>query len=106
MPLYKVQFEGEVVIYTEGETPGEYEVRDAIREEISGMGGGVDGLCVYSPERVTAKTFLGEWAQSRPYEREDDMTCAQILAAEAEAEKRRPPTAAEIEAAGQVRLIP
>jgi hypothetical protein len=105
MPLYKVEFEGEVVIYSEGEPPGYYDIQEAIREELSGMGGGIDGLLIWDPERVTPKTHIGEWANSRPYERDDDKTCAEILAEEAEAEARRPPTPEEIEAAGQQRLI-
>jgi hypothetical protein len=104
MPLYKVEFEGEVVIYSEDGPPDEWDVRDAVKDELWD-GGGVDGLCIYAAERVTDKTWLGEWSNSRPHGREDDKTCNQILAAELEAEKRRPPTTEEIEAAGQQRLI-
>ena len=105
MPLYKVEFEGDVVIYSEDGPPGHYDSRDAISEELSAMGGGIDSLCIWDAEKVTLKTHIGEWEKCRPHGRDDDKSCAEIMQEEAEAEKRRPATAEEIEAAGQQRLI-
>lgn len=104
MPLYRLTAEIEIVMYAEDWSEAEDGARDCMRDAIRDDPGEFQ---LTGPHEVKVGGYLGEWHNSRPYNRDgDDLTCTQILAMEAEAEKRRPPTVEEIEAAGQVRLIP
>jgi hypothetical protein len=49
---------------------------------------------------------VGEWSKAEPYGSKLGLTCEQIMSQLQEYEKNRPPTKAELEAMGQVPLIP
>jgi hypothetical protein len=105
MPLFRVEAEFDVVFFAEDEAQAEIDARDAVREALRWES---DGFVMWGPNRVKAKDLDRDWLSSYPYNREtdDSRSCEQILEAEEEAERKRVPTAEEIEAAGQQRLVP
>jgi hypothetical protein len=100
MPIYYVEADIGVMILADSEEAAERMAERALAEEVRWNGIGNH----WPPCRVTALDMYPNWADALPHG-STERTCAQILGAEAEAEKRRPPTAEEIEAAGQQRLI-
>lgn len=103
MPIFRVEAEIEVMVFAKDWEEAEREARDAVREELRWNS---DGFTMYGPDEVTDPLHLFDWKDARPHNRDDNLTCAQIMELEAERKAKTPPTIEEIEAAGQQRLVP
>lgn len=100
--LFHVSFEFDMVVLAEDEKEArqvaEDDCDDAFRDCRYGLYPFVDEIRDMS-------LLPSEWARSAPWGGDGSATCEQIMLAIEEAEKKRPPTAEEIEAAGQMRLL-
>jgi hypothetical protein len=108
MPIYRItaSVDLEAMVYADSYNEAVAAADEAMQDHISDDGINVLGMVSCDHKPIKDARFLGDWRTSLPYNSDDDRTCQQILEDEADTEKRRPPTAAELEAAGQVRLCP
>lgn len=101
MPLFHVEIDLELYVVADSQDEAERIAERHLHEE-------AHSACYWASEPVTKEENVpGDWIDCLPYgAKRSGKTVRQILAEQAEAERTRPPTLAEIEAAGQVRLIP
>lgn len=96
--LFIVSVEQSIMVLASDEKEAEQVAKDE-----AGCGGGIEwNDAMYS----AYEGLLYGWGKSLPFGEHPDLTCAEIREAWNEYERTRPRTRAELEAAGQVPLIP
>jgi hypothetical protein len=108
MPIFRItaRVDLEAMVYAETYAEAEAAANEAMQDHISDDGVDVRGAVYCHRKPVTQARELGDWRDSLPYNSDDERTCLQVLESEYENAQRTPPTAAELEAAGQQRLTP
>lgn len=100
--LFHVEYDFDMVVLAENEE----EAREIAKEDCDEA----FADCRYELYPVVSeirdmRSLPSFWSNSAPWGSDGDTTCEKIMFAVEEAERKRPPTAEEIEAAGQMRLL-
>lgn len=101
--LFTVEIEQTIVVLAANETEAE-----EIAKDTAGCGGDLDWNDAMYSSYESGRCLPADWVKAIPFGLENmkDQTCGQIRDALEEYERTRPPTKAELEALGQVPLIP
>ena len=107
MPIYRItaSVDLEAMVYAETYNEAVAVADEAMQDHINDDGINVLGAVCCDHKPIKDVRSLGDWRDSLPYNSDDDRTCRQHIEDEADDAKRRPPTLAELEAAGQQRLL-
>lgn len=104
LKLFEVDIESTLYVVAKDEDEAERVAQRAIETEHAAASDMALGATFEAYQVDSERHHLGDWRNSLPYG-ERSRTCQQILDEWVEWERTRPLTAAELEAAGQLRLI-